>query len=175
MTDDLRAAIETEVERGARALGLRHGPVHAELRAGRDGVFVLEIAARPIGGLCSKALRFEGEWSLEDVLLAHALGDDVSSYRREHEASAVMMIPIPKRGVLKHVEGEAQARACEHVTDVRITAKPDQLIEPLPEAGSYLGFIFASAPTPEQADAAVRDAHARLVFRIDPAIDLVAR
>ena len=175
VTDDLRAAIEIELERGARALGLRHGPVHAELRAGREGVFILEIAARPIGGLCSKALRFDGGLSLEDVLLAQALGDDVNSHRREDDASAVMMIPIPKRGVLKHVDGEAQARACEHVTDVRITTKPDQLIEPLPEAGSYLGFIFASAPTPEQADAAVRDAHAQLAFRIDPAIDLVAR
>jgi biotin carboxylase len=175
MTEDMRGAIEAEAARGARALGLRHGPVHAELRAGRDGVFVLEIAARPIGGLCSKALRFEGGLSLEDVLLAHALGGDVSTCRRAPEASAVMMIPIPKRGVLKRVDGEAQARACGHVTDVRITAKPDQLIEPLPEAGSYLGFIFASAPTPEQADAAVRDAHAQLALRIDPAIDLVAR
>ena len=175
MNDDLRAAIETEVERGARALGLRYGPVHAELRAGRDGVFVLEIAARPIGGLCSKALRFEGGLSLEDVLLAHALGGDASAYRRERDASAVMMIPIPRRGLLKHVDGEAQARAREYVIDVRITAKPDQLIEPLPEAGSYLGFIFASAPTPAQAEAAVREAHEQLTFKIDPAIDLVAR
>ena len=175
MADDLRGAIESEVARGARALGLRHGPLHAELRSGPGGVCLLEIAARPIGGLCSKALRFDGGLSLEDVLLGHALGDDVSGYTREREASAVMMIPIPKRGVLKQVDGEAAARARTYVSDVRITAKPDQLIEPLPEAGSYLGFIFATAPTASLAEAAVRDAHRDLVFRIDPAIDLVAR
>lgn len=168
-----RDAIAAEVARGARALGLRHGPVHAELRAGSHGIVILEIASRPIGGLCSKALRFAGGESLEDVLLAHALGDDVSARVREADASAVMMVPIVKRGLLKRVEGEERARARRYVTDVRITAKPDQLIEPLPEAGSYLGFIFATAPTAAEAEAAVRTAHADLIFRIEPAIDLL--
>jgi biotin carboxylase len=167
------AAMARDVERGARALGLHHGPVHAELRAAAGRITLLEIAARPIGGLCSKVLRFENGASLEDVLLAHALGDDVTTIRRDAAAGAVMMIPIPKRGLLKRTEGEEAAAATRFVTDVRITAKIDQLIEPLPEAGSYLGFIFASAPAPAEAEAAVRAAHRELTFRIDPAIDVL--
>jgi biotin carboxylase len=168
-------AVRETVERGARALGLRHGPVHAELRVGPAGIVLLEIASRPIGGLCSSALRFEGGASLEDVLLDHAVGGDVTVRRRERAASAVMMIPIPKRGLLKRVEGEDHARARPFVADVRITAKPDQLLEPLPEAGSYLGFIFASAPSAALAERAVRDAHRDLIFTIDPALTVLSR
>jgi len=167
-------AVHGTVERGARALGLRHGPIHAELRLTPAGMVLLEIASRPIGGLCSSALRFEGGASLEDVLLDHALGGDAAVRRRERAASAVMMIPIPKRGLLKRVEGEDRARARPGVTDVRITAKQDQLLEPLPEAGSYLGFIFASAGTASLAERAVREAHGDLIFTIDPALKVVA-
>jgi len=163
---------ESTIERAAGALGLRHGPIHGELRHGERGVFVLEIASRPIGGLCSRALRFDDGASLEEVLLRHALGEDVSSRRRETPASAVMMIPIPKRGLLKRVDGEDAARAVAHVEDVRITAKVGQLLELLPEAGSYLGFIFARADSATEADAAVRQAHTRLTFTIDPQIPL---
>jgi biotin carboxylase len=163
---------ESTTERAARALGLRHGPIHGELRHGERGVFVLEVASRPIGGLCSRALRFDDGASLEEVLLRHALGEDVASRRREALASAVMMIPIPKGGWLKRVEGEEAARAVPHVEDVRITAKRGQLLEPLPEAGSYLGFIFARAGLATEADAAVRYAHTRLAFTIDPQIPL---
>jgi biotin carboxylase len=158
---------------GAHALGLTQGPIHAECRIGTEGAYILEIAARPIGGLCSRALRFEGDRSLEEILLAHALGEDVSRCRRESRASAVMMIPIPKKGLLKRVDGIEAARAVPDVEDVTITAKPDQLLEPLPEAGSYLGFIFARAATAEAADAAVRAAHERLAFTIEAGITVV--
>jgi biotin carboxylase len=155
------------------ALGLWHGPVHAECRMGPDGVFVLEVAARPIGGLCSKALRFADGSSLERVLLRHAIGEDIRTSSREAAASAVMMIPIPKRGWLKRVDGEKRARALPNVEEVHVTAKPGQLLEPLPEAGSYLGFIFARAASTVDADAAVRAAHAQLSFTIEPAIEIV--
>ena len=153
--------------------GCWHGPVHAECRIGPGGTFVLEVAARPIGGLCSKALRFADGASLEHVLLRHAIGHDVSASMREAAASAVMMIPIPKRGMLKRVDGEEAARAVRHVEDVHITARIGQLLEPLPEAGSYLGFIFARGESTAEVDAAVRAAHARLSFTIDPAIEVV--
>jgi biotin carboxylase len=162
------------VETAAKALGLWHGPIHAECRIGPDGVVPLEIAARPIGGLCSKALRFEGGASLEEVLLRHAIGQDVSRYARESAASAVMMIPIPKRGMLKRVEGEEGARRVPGIEDIRISAKIDQLLEPLPEAGSYLGFIFARAPSAREAEALVREAHAQLRFVIDPEIPVIS-
>jgi len=168
-------AVVEAVRRAAAALGLTHGPVHAECRVNATGVFVLEVAARPIGGLCSRVLRFRAggqACSLEHVLLRHAIGHDLSRVSREAGAAAVMMIPIPARGLFKRVTGEDAARARPFVEDVRITAKPDHLIEPLPEGGSYLGFIFGRAPDAATAEAAVRDAHARLTFTIAPAIEV---
>ena len=156
------------VEAAAVALGLWHGPIHAECRINTDGIVMLEIAPRPIGGLCSKVLRFAGGLSLEQVLLHHAVGDDISGYLREASASAVMMIPIPARGIFKKVHGEDVAQRVAGVEEVVISAKPDQVLEPLPEAGSYLGFIFARAATAAQAARAVREAHRPLRFTIDP-------
>jgi biotin carboxylase len=170
------AGIVAHVERAARALGLVHGPIHAECRMTPDGlVYVLEVAGRPIGGLCARVLRFEpGLVSLEEVLLRHAVGEPIDGFTREADAAAVMMIPIPKNGLLKGVAGEDAARAIPGVEDVRITAKIDQLLETLPEAGSYLGFIFARATDPAQAERAVRAAHAALRFQIDEPIAVKA-
>jgi biotin carboxylase len=168
------------VAHAAAAMGLRHGPIHAECRVNDAGVFVLEIAARPIGGLCARSLRFataddasgaspeRDDIRLEELLLRQATGQSLDGYGREARASAVMMIPIPRRGFFKSVTGVEEAKQVEAIEDVVITAKPDQLIEPLPEGASYLGFIFARAGEPEQAVAAIRAAHARLQFRIDP-------
>jgi hypothetical protein len=169
---DIAGAITAAVD----ALGLRHGPIHAECRVNATGVYVLEVAARPIGGLCARVLRFEDDIddrpgaaiSFEELLLRHAIGQNVAHYRRERAAAAVMMIPIPRRGVLRSVTGLDRARAVADVEDVRITAKPDQVLIPLPEGASYLGFIFARAPEPAAAVAAVRSAHERLVFDIEP-------
>jgi adenine/guanine phosphoribosyltransferase-like PRPP-binding protein len=192
-----RALIET-VQRAAEALGLKHGAVHAECRLGPSGVFMLEIASRPIGGLCSRVLRFrglsplpvagiatgqrenadtateKGDCPLEEVLLRHALGEDVSAYHLADGGASVMMIPIPRKGILRRVDGLDRARAVAHVDDVIITAKTHQLLEPLPEAGSYLGFIFARAGTPADAERAVRQAHAHLQFTIDPQVPVIA-
>ena len=170
---DIERDVIDAVERGARALGLRYGPVHAECRVGPDGIFVLEIAARPMGGLCSRVLRFGTDGApLEEILIRHALGEDVTRYTREDCAAGVMMIPIPGRGVLKQVEGTDRARAVPGVEEIRITAKPDQVLEPLPEAAGYLGFIFARARHPAAAEAALREAHSLLRFVIDRRIDV---
>jgi biotin carboxylase len=169
-----QAALVNTIQRAVGALGLWHGPIHAECRVDGSDVVVLEVAARPIGGLCSRVLRFDDDRPLEELLLRHAIGQDVTGWTREKRAAAVMMIPIPKRGILKRIEGEPQARAVSGVDDVRITAKPDQLLEPLPEAGSYLGFLFARAASAPAAERAVRAALERLTFVIDPAIALVA-
>jgi biotin carboxylase len=169
-------AVADEVQRAARAIGLMHGPVHAECRIGPHGITMLEVAARPIGGLCARVLRFEGDrrtLTLEELLLRHAIGEDTSVYLREAGAAAVMMIPIPRRGIYKRVEGEACAREVAYVEDVRITARQDQLLEPLPEGDSYLGFIFARAGKPQAAVGALREAHARLRFEIDPEVRVI--
>jgi hypothetical protein len=136
----------------------------------------LEVAPRPIGGLCSKSLRFDGpdgQVSLEEVLLRHALGQDVSGYRRERQASGVMMIPIPRRGIYRRVDGVEDARTVAGVEDVQITAKPDTVLVPLPEGKSYLGFVFARGQDTDAVDRALRAAHARLEFTIDREIELL--
>jgi hypothetical protein len=174
--DDVQRAIVDNVGRAAAALGLRHGPIHAECRVNAEGVFVLEVAARPIGGLCARALRFQSQsairnpqsaMSLEELLLRHALGEDATPYVRESPASGVMMIPIPKRGVYRRVDGVDEARRVAGVDDIQITAKPDQRLVPLPEGASYLGFIFARGADSSDVDRALRGAHARLVFTVD--------
>jgi biotin carboxylase len=169
-------AIVAAVGGAVEALGLTHGPIHAECRLGSSGVTVLEVAARPIGGLCAKAVavvNHEGcTLSLEELLLRHAVGEDISGWRPNGEGSAVMMVPIPAEGIYRGVDGVDAAARVPNVTDVRITARVDQLLTPLPEGATYLGFIFARARTAEAAERAVRDAHARLHFRIDRAVPL---
>src|SRR5205823_7773095 len=129
--------------RGAAALGLREGPVHAELRIPPcGGAVVIEIAARSIGGLCSRTLRFGAGLSLEDLIVAHALGHPLD-LPRERAASGVMMLPIPRRGVLREVRGAAAAAKIPGITGVHITAPTGQEVVPLPEGASYLGFLFA--------------------------------
>ena len=131
----VQAAITAAIAAAARALGLRHGAVHAECRVNEQGVYVLEVAPRPIGGLCARVLRFTtpsaGDVSLEEVLLRQALGDAVDGIARETAAAAVMMIPIPRRGVFREVSGVEGARAVPGIFDVRITAKADALLVPL--------------------------------------------
>jgi hypothetical protein len=145
------------------------------------GVFVLEVAARPIGGLCARALRFKKKGrdprlllSLEELLLRHALGESPTAWERESSAAGVMMIPIPHRGVFRRVDGIDAARRIPGIEDVRITAKTDQLLVPLPEGASYLGFIFARDDRPTEVDRALRLAHQRLSFAIDPEIPIRA-
>lgn len=148
----------------ARALGLSHGPIHAEMRVNPRGVWMLEVAARPIGGLCARALRFDGGLGLEELTIRHALGEDVAGVRLAKGASGVMMIPIPKAGVYAGVRGTERARAVPGIEDVIVTAKEGQKLEPLPEGASYLGFIFARASAPEEVEEALRCAHGKLRF-----------
>ena len=212
----IQERIVAAITLAAAAIGLWHGPVHAECRVNADGVFVLEVAARPIGGLCARALRFaalqvgidpasgsepfgsretgllaqgpsacgrldrslrasrqagrqaeRNAIALEELLLRHALGEDVRNYRRESCASGVMMMPIPRAGVYRGVENVDEARSVAFVDEVIITAKPDQHLVPLPEGASYLGFIFARASLGADVVASLREAHGRLRFGID--------
>ncbi|HZN49243.1 MAG TPA: ATP-grasp domain-containing protein [Methylomirabilota bacterium] len=148
------------------ALGLTEGPIHAELRVNERGPFVLEVAARSIGGLCARTLTFGTGLSLEDLILCHALGRPLESLERERRAAGVMMIPIPRAGCLVSVSGVEEARAVGAVEDVVITMHPGQEVIPLPEGWQYLGFIFARAETPAAVEGALREAHARLRFDI---------
>ena len=172
------AAVQQELldttARAVEALRLRHGPVHAELRYNAQGAWILETAARPIGGLCAKALRFVPSIPHEELILRHALGEEMSSARLADAAAGVMMIPIPKSGIYQSVDGIDQAQATQGVEEVIITAKSGQQLVPLPEGASYLGFIFARGPTPQEVESALRAAHAKLSFRIQTALETLA-
>ncbi|HEY7338218.1 MAG TPA: ATP-grasp domain-containing protein [Bryobacteraceae bacterium] len=167
---DVQRKIQDAAQRAVNALGLIHGPVHAEMRVNPQGVWMLEAAARPIGGLCARALKFENAdargMSLEELLLRHAMGEDVSGAALAPGAHGIMMIPIPASGVFCGVEGVENARRVADVTEVEITAKQGQRMQALPEGSSYLGFIFADARSPEEAERALRTAHGYLHFTI---------
>jgi biotin carboxylase len=163
---ETQAAIATVTIRACAALGLREGPVHAELRVNERGPWMIELAARSIGGLCSRTLRFGTGVSLEEIILRHALGRPIASLEREHRPAGVMMIPIPRAGRLEAVHGLDAARAVDGIEEVTISAHIGQELVPLPEGWQYLGFIFARDETPETVERALRTAHARLAFEI---------
>jgi hypothetical protein len=173
------SAVQQEIERVMRgaisAVGLTHGPVHAEFRINEVGVWPLEIAPRPIGGLCARALRFEfggegGAIGLEELLLRHAAEFSGTDLPRETRASGVMMIPVPRSGTYKGVSGLESARKVNGITNVMITAREQDSIAAWPEGSSYLGFIFASADRPEEVEKTLREAHGELRFKIEPAL-----
>ncbi|MBI3941058.1 MAG: ATP-grasp domain-containing protein, partial [Acidobacteria bacterium] len=146
------------------ALGLTEGPVHAELRINDAGPWVIEVAARSIGGHCSRVLRFREDRSLEELILQQALGLEIGLLQPEQEAAGVMMIPIPRAGILEKVRGLAEASATRGIDEVLVTAHPGQRLVPLPEGSRYLGFIFASGAAPRTVEAALREAHDCLEF-----------
>lgn len=150
----------------AMSLGLQEGPVHAELRVNEQGPWMLEMAGRSIGGLCSTVLEFGSGMCLEELILRHAIGEPLPPIVNEHYAAGVMMIPIPAAGILKAVHGVEEACQVPFITGVEITAKLHHALVPLPEGSSYLGFIFARASTPVQAETALRQAHACLRFEV---------
>jgi biotin carboxylase len=169
----VQSAIVETARRAINAIGLYHGPVHAELRVNPQGVWMLEVAARPIGGLCARALRFENGLTLEDLVVLHAVGREPHSLALSPPASGVMMIPIPRAGIHHNASGIENALATEGIVDIVITAKQGQQLVPLPEGASYLGFIFAGGSAPAAVEASLRAAHARLDFEIFPTLDVI--
>jgi biotin carboxylase len=161
-----QASIAATAASAAQALGLSHGPIHAELRLGGGDPVAVEIAARSIGGLCSNALRFGTGLSLEEVILRHATGQNVSGLEREHQAAGAMMLPIPKGGILRGVQGREEALAVPGIEEVAVTIPIGQPVVPLPEGDRYLGFLVARGSRPEEVEAALREAHRRLRFVI---------
>jgi len=163
--------VET-AEAAARGLGLQTGPIHAELRINDDGPWIVEVAGRSIGGLCSRILRFGMEVgngsSLEELILRQACGLPLESLERESQAGGVMMIPIPEAGILRRVNGVEEARGLAGIEDVQITARLDQSLVPLPEGDAYLGFIFAKGSSPAQVEELLRKAHSCIQFEVDP-------
>jgi biotin carboxylase len=165
---DQRALLDC-AEQSIAAIGLNTGPIHAEFRINEQGPWIIEIAPRPIGGLCARALRFGSEkMSLEELILRHALQMEGSNAVREKLAAAVMMIPVPKSGTLENVQGQQTAEKVAGIDAIIISARLHDYIAAWPEGNSYLGFIFSRAETPEAAEAALRESHAELKFTLNP-------
>lgn len=151
----------------ARALGLKSGPIHAEVRINEDNAYVVEIAARSIGGWCSRVLKFQEGVTLEELILRQAVGEDVRHYQRESTAAGVMMVPVPRAGILKEIRGIEAARKQDGVVDVFITIPTNQHVLPMPQGGKYLGFIFARGEAPEEAEEALRNAYHQLEINVE--------
>jgi biotin carboxylase len=163
--------ITRTVQRGCELAGLTTGPIHAEMRVNAEGVWLLEIAARSIGGLCARVLRHALGMSLEELILRHALELSLPPVNHE-DASGVMMIPIPQRGIFSGVRRLEDALGVAGVSDIQITAAPGQVLTPAPEGASYLGFIFAQGASPDAVESSMRTAHQRLVFDIQAEIPI---
>lgn len=155
-------AVTGMVARACEALGLRHGPVHAELRLNEEGAWILEIAPRSIGGLCSRTLRFGAGISLEELILRHALDFEIDALARDPGASGVLMLPTPRRGVLREVRGVEEAEAVPGIEGVTISVPQGQEVIPLPEGHRYLGFVFARGATADAVEEALREANRRV-------------
>jgi biotin carboxylase len=163
--ESLRRA-EIVTARACAAIGLVEGPVHTELRIDGAHVHVIEVAARSIGGLCARTLRFGAGIALEELVLRHALGLPLDGLTREPGASGVMMLPIPAAGTLREVRGREAARAVPGITGLEITIPPGREVVPLPDGDRYLGFVFARGDSPSAVEDALRAAHATLEIEI---------
>jgi biotin carboxylase len=164
----VQQAIHRTAEAAVSALGLTRGPIHAEMRVNEQGVWMLEVAARPIGGLCARVLP-----GLPEFILRQALGEPAETAWMPSSAAGVLMIPIPREGVYQSVSGIDRARAVKGIEDVIVSAKEGQKLIPLPEGASYLGFIFARGKTPEEVEDSLRTAHAALEFEILTALPVI--
>ncbi|MBK5293965.1 MAG: ATP-grasp domain-containing protein [Acidobacteriia bacterium] len=171
----VQSSIARAAQKAIHALGLRSGPVHTEMRCNEEGVWILEVAPRCIGGLCARSLVFQPRIPLEELILRHAAGEDVSGAQLRDGASGVMMIPIPRAGVYQSAQGVRDALEVPGIREVVITAKQGQMLQPLPEGGSYLGFLFAAGQTPHQAEEALRQAHGKLAFEILGALPVIGK
>src|SRR3970040_2453339 len=170
MPKALRDCFNQGVPSPCRAAKLLTGPVHAEVRVNDQGIWILEVAARSIGGLCGRVLTHLLGMSLEEFILRQVVAESLPSLpvAGEGAAAGVMMIPIPRRGIYRGLEGLAPAQSLPGVTGVAITVELGQIMAPPPDGASYLGFIFARAASPADAEMALRLAHRRLHFDIRP-------
>ena len=166
-----QTAIAACAQAAVTALDLREGPIHAELRWNKEGAWLIELAARPIGGRCSAALRFGDGVTLEEIIVRHALGLPLPSLEREARPSGVMMIPVPQSGVLREIKGQTAAARLPGIDAVQLTVAPGQTLVAWPEGSRYVGFIFAHGDAPHMVEAALRAAHRQIELVIEPARD----
>lgn len=165
---ELASAVVDEIAAAAGAIGLDEGPLHAELRISGGTPVLVEVAARSIGGLCSRSLRFGMGITLEELILRHALDMPIHHTESAWKASGAMMLPIPCLGTLRFVAGVEDARRVPGVIGVEITIPKGAPVVPLPEGDRYLGFAFATGDSPEEVERSLRTARSLMTFEIEP-------
>ncbi len=168
LPSEIQDQISDTLQQAARALGIAEGPVHGELRINTAGVWVIELAARSIGGRCSQILQFGSGMSLEELILRHALHLEIPTFEREKQAAGVMMLPIKKAGYFQAIHGQHEARNTPGITFLEITAQAGDLLVPLPEGTRYLGFLLAKGPSPENVERSLREAYGCLKVETNP-------
>ncbi len=168
----MQEQIYATLAKACALLGLRHGPVHAEARLNDRGVFLLEVAPRTIGGLCSRIFEFSSGLSLETLIQRHALGEPVQPAELVRSPAGVMMLPVRETGILQAVSGVEQAQSVPGIVEVSITARPMNMLVALPEGASYPGFIFARGKTTDEVEKSLRQASAALHFEVRPTLSL---
>jgi biotin carboxylase len=164
--EKVQAQIVSETNRVLETIGLTHGPIHCELRLNSEGAWIVEVAARSIGGLCSRVLKFQNGISLEEVILRHAIGETIHHIYREEKSAGVMMIPVPKAGILKEVRGLEEIRSISGIENVVISIGLDQTVTPPPIGSKYLGFIFADGKLPGEVEQTIREVYNQLEIEI---------
>jgi biotin carboxylase len=167
LNESMQQLVCDVLQQACDAYGLSEGPIHAECRLYNNKVYIIEIAARTIGGLCARLLNVGTGYSLEEIVLSHAMGNNLQ-IKPQQQSAGVLMIPIPQAGILKRVEGLLAAQSVANIEEISIQIREGHELLPLPEGSSYLGFIFAFADTPKQVEQALRAAHAHLKFVVAP-------
>jgi len=167
LDDRTQARIKQRVAQACSAYGLTTGPVHAEVRVDHRDAWILEVAARTIGGDCARTLDNNNDFNLEELVISLAMGKPVHSKPPE-EARGVMMIPIREGGILRRVEGITAARKVTGIEKVDIIIREGNELVPLPEGNQYPGYIFARGDSADEVVHALREACSRLDFVVAP-------
>lgn len=165
---DVLEPAERAAAHAVRALGLAQGPAHIELRVHDKRAKVIEVAARSIGGLCSRSLNFGlMGTTLESLILRNAMGIDVSRLHRESVASGVLMIPTPGTGVVREVKGVDEIRSIDGITGLDLTIAPGHEVVAPPEGDRYIGFVYARSKMPQTVESALRKAMDKLEVQLE--------
>jgi biotin carboxylase len=149
LSGSMQSSLYETAQQAMETLGIVKGPVHIEVRINSNGNYILECASRSIGGMCSKILEFQGGMSLEELILRSSLGRNIEKSNLSDTAKGVMMMPIKNSGKLKEMRGVEEAISVDGITDLQITIKPGEMLDPLPKGDRYLGFLFAEGKNQE--------------------------
>lgn len=165
--EKIRSLLVEAAIRGSRALGIETGPCHCELRLSGELPYILEIAARPIGGFCSQVFADLMGFDLHDLVLQNAVGLPVMPPPiADGVALGVMMLPVPGRGNLARVSGVDRALDIDGIMSVKIHVEAGSRILPYPEQSCYIGTVLATGSSADEVVARLKSAAKAVSFEL---------